>query len=145
VRVFVEWVGAGRALTQTGRVRLADARELVALLGTGDLGDSPELHRSVSSSAELPRLSAIVAWAKAARLVRVSRGRLVPVKGRAALLDRPLELWARMFEAFPRLGQALCPDGWGESLMRPHFQQAIDVFFEELCRAGGSVDLNGSR
>jgi hypothetical protein len=34
VRAFLGWVGEGRALTQTGRVRLADLRELVGLLDT---------------------------------------------------------------------------------------------------------------
>jgi hypothetical protein len=33
VRAFLGWVGEGRALTQTGRVRLADLRELVGLPG----------------------------------------------------------------------------------------------------------------
>lgn len=36
VRELVGWIGAGRRLTQTGRVTLADARALVELLGTGD-------------------------------------------------------------------------------------------------------------
>ena len=36
VQMFTEWVGAGRKLTQTGRIILADARELVGLLGTAD-------------------------------------------------------------------------------------------------------------
>src|SRR6266542_3867643 len=50
-------------------------------------------------------------------LARVTSGRLVGVKKYAGLLERPLELWARMFEAFPRLGVALCVSGWGESLL----------------------------
>jgi hypothetical protein len=32
VRAFVDWVGAGRALTQTGRLRRVDALALVELL-----------------------------------------------------------------------------------------------------------------
>jgi hypothetical protein len=35
VRAFLGWVGEGRALTQTGRVRLADLRELVGLPEVG--------------------------------------------------------------------------------------------------------------
>jgi hypothetical protein len=53
----------------------------------------------------------VVEWAKACRLVRVTGGRLVPVQRNASLLDRPLELWAWMFETFPPLGAALCPPG----------------------------------
>ncbi len=141
VRAFLGWVGEGRALTQTGRVRLADLRELVGLLDTGDLPDQREAWSRISSSAELPGLTTVVAWAKESRLVRVSKGRLVPVKKNAVLLDRPLELWARMLDTFPRLGEALCPPGWAESLMRRHFQEAMDALFEELSRRGGSIDI----
>ncbi len=91
VRAFLGWVGEGRALTQTGRVRLADLRELVGLLNTGDLPDKHEAGWRISSSTELPGLTTVVEWAKASRLVRVSKGRLVPVKKNVALLNRPLE------------------------------------------------------
>jgi len=141
VRSFLGWVGEGRALTQTGRVRLADVRELVVLLDTGDLPDLQIASARITSSAELPGLTAVVEWAKACRLVRVNRGRLVPVKKNLALLGRPLELWAAMLEAFPRLGEALCPPGWAESLMRRHFREAMDAMFEELHRRGGSIDV----
>jgi hypothetical protein len=106
VRAFTGWVGAGRTLTQTGRVTLADARELVRLLGTGDQVD-PKIGNRVfrtRSSEELPGITTVVEWAKASGLVRVTGGRLVPVKRHGGLLDRPLELWTRIFEVFPRLG-----------------------------------------
>jgi hypothetical protein len=141
VRSLLGWVGEGRALTQTGRVRLADVRELVVLLDTGDLPGPQIASARITSSAELPGLTAVVEWAKACRLVRVNKGRLVPVKKNMALLDRPLELWAAMLEAFPGLGEALCPPGWAESLMRCHFHEAIGVLFEELHRRDGSIDV----
>lgn len=141
LRSFVGWVEAGRALTQTGRVRLADIGELVILLDTGDLPDRQEARRRITSSAELPELTAVVEWAKASRLVRVSKGRLVPVKKNMPLLDRPLELWAAMLEAFPRLGEVLCPRGWAESLMRCHFREAIGALFEEIYQRGGGIDV----
>jgi hypothetical protein len=144
VRSLLGWVGEGRALTQTGRVRLADLRELFGLLDTGDLPDQREEGWRISSSAELPGLTTVVEWAKASRLVRVSKGRLVPMKKNVVLLDRPLELWARMLEAFPRLGEALCPPGWAESFMRGHFREAMDTLFEELRRQGGSIDIEHS-
>jgi len=59
---FVEWVGAGRKLTATGALTLADARILVDRLGTGDVID-PAIGDQVfrtKSSAELPSLSLIV-------------------------------------------------------------------------------------
>ena len=42
VRSFLDWLGEGRKLTQTGRIGLADARYLVEFLGTGDVID-PEI------------------------------------------------------------------------------------------------------
>src|SRR6266545_1841083 len=103
---LTRWVGAGRQLTQTGRITLADARALVELLQTGDEID-PKIGDRVfrtKSSEELYRLNRIVEWAKAARLVRVTRGRLLPVKKSLGLLEHPLGLWDRAFEAFPALG-----------------------------------------
>src|SRR3954449_10628992 len=91
LRDFVDWVGEGRPLTQTGRLRRADAVELVELLDTGDRLDVP-----VRSSAELYRLSLLVELAKECRLVRVVRGRLVSIKKAGKLLGSPLELVVRV-------------------------------------------------
>jgi hypothetical protein len=110
LQAFTRWVGAGRRLTQTGRITLTDARELVGLLGTGDVID-PQIGDRVfrtKSSEELRGITLVAEWAKASGLVRRTSGKLVAVKKQAGLLERPLELWARMFEAFPRLGEALC-------------------------------------
>ncbi|SDH37045.1 hypothetical protein SAMN05216553_12070 [Lentzea fradiae] len=102
-RVLVSWVGAGRVLTTTKRLRVADARELALLLEV----DTPYLELA-RSSADLPQVSLLVAWARAARLVRVVKGRLVPVKSAARVPARPLDLWWRVFEAFDDLGPAAC-------------------------------------
>jgi hypothetical protein len=143
LRAFTGWVGAGRKLTQTGRITLADARELVVLLDTEDEID-PKIGDRVfrtKSSEELPGVTTVVEWAKASGLVRMTGGRLVPVKKHAGLLDRPLELWSRMFEVFPRLGAALCPSGWGESLLRRHFEEGIGAVLEGMARRGGAIGL----
>jgi Plasmid pRiA4b ORF-3-like protein len=134
-------VGSGRTLTQTGRVTLADASELVGLLGTQDrlhpkIGD--RVFRTKSSE-ELPGTTTVVTWAKACRLVRVTGGRLVGVQRNAGLLDHPMELWARMFETFPRLGAALCLPGWGESLLRRHFEEGIGAVLAAMARRGGPI------
>jgi hypothetical protein len=144
LQAFTRWVGAWRKLTQTGRITLADARELVGLLGTQDQID-PKIGERVfrtTSSEELPGVTLIAEWAKAAGLVRVTGGKLVPVKKHAGLLEHPLELWARMLEAFPRLGAALCPPGWGESLLRDNFQEGIGAVLEVMARRGGALGLD---
>src|SRR5215467_7548525 len=107
IRAFLAWVGPGRKLTATGRIGLADARHLVELLGTGDTID-PDIGGRVfktRSSEDLAHLSRIVAWAKAARLVRVAGTKLMPVKN----ADRPLDLVLALLEAYPRLGKPLFP------------------------------------
>ena len=107
IRSFVPWVGSGCKLTHTGRIGLADARHLVELLSTGDTID-PKIGDRVfktKSSEELAHLIRIVEWAKAARLVRVSGTRLVPVKKNATLPGRPLDLVTAMFAAYPKLGR----------------------------------------
>lgn len=126
LRDLTRWVGEGRALTQTGRIRLADARELVALLGTRDELDPMNGRFHTTSSADLPELTLLVEWAKACGLVRVARGRLIAVKKHAGLLDDLPRLWDRMFDVFGRLGPALCPDGWAQSFLRDEFEHTID-------------------
>jgi hypothetical protein len=124
IRLFMTWLGAGRKLTQSGRLGLADARHLVELLGTGDQID-PEIAGQVHktrSSEELAYLTRIVEWMKAARLVRVTGTRLVPVKKNAALPDKPLDLVLAMLEAYPRLGKSLFPrNTWRQSLVGDEF------------------------
>ena len=76
LRALTGWVGSGRKLTQTGRVTLADTRELVVVLGTQAKLD-PKIGDRVfrtKSSEELPGITTVVEWAKACRLVRVTAG-----------------------------------------------------------------------
>jgi len=124
IRSFMVWLGEGRRLTQTGRIGLADARHLVEVLGTGDHID-PEIGGRVfktTSSEQLPYLTRIVEWTKAARLVRVTGTRLVPVKKNAALTSRPLDLVLALLDAYPRLGKPLFPrNTWRQSLVGDEF------------------------
>ena len=76
------FAGAGRRLTPNGNLTLADARELITLLGTGDVMDpviSDQMFRT-RSSAELPRLRFLFTWAKKAGVVRVLHGKVVATK-----------------------------------------------------------------
>ncbi|WP_228554457.1 plasmid pRiA4b ORF-3 family protein [Catenulispora pinisilvae] len=127
VQALVEWIGAGRKLTQTGRLTLADARKLVPLLGTADRIDpvvGGRVYRTQSSQ-ELPRLNLLVEWAKAAGLIRVVVGRLVPVRKNAKLLSESERLRAALFEAFAKIpAEAVVPSRWITSLVLPAFRQA---------------------
>ncbi|WP_051752782.1 hypothetical protein [Streptosporangium amethystogenes] len=101
---LTRWVGTdGRPLTKTGNLRLAGARELAALLGTG------EQNLRMRSSAQMPQVSLLLAWAKKTGLVRAHEGRrLVPVAEAAPVLRDPEALWRRAFEAVFELGTAIC-------------------------------------
>ena len=145
VRSFLAWAGPGRKLTATGRIGLADARHLVELLGTGDTID-PEIGSRVfktQSSEELAYLSRIVGWAKAARLVRVTGTKLVPVKKNAALTDKPLDLVVALLEAYPRLGTPLFPrNTWRASLVGDEFTDLSQALITALLRSAGPCPLD---
>ncbi|KUL45132.1 hypothetical protein ADL12_04290 [Streptomyces regalis] len=130
LRGLAEWVGReGRAVTAAGRLRIADARELVDVLGTGDKVEG------VRSSADLPRLGLLVEWAKKARLVRVAKGRLYAVvKARPVLAD-PLQLWLRAFDACFELRQALigARSGWHvESMLFDAYEEVLEDVLNTL-------------
>jgi hypothetical protein len=133
VRAFVDWVGAGRALTQTGRLRRVDALALVELLDTGDILDR---RFPIQSSAELYRLTLLVEWAKASGLVRVARGRIVAVRKHAKLLERPAELVCRMLAAIPQLGEEL-----GHSVVAGDAVHTVEAVFGDLVGHSGSLSL----
>jgi hypothetical protein len=141
VRAFADWVGAGRKLTQTGRITLADARALVESLGTDDVIDptiGDRVYRTTSSH-ELLHLTLVVEWAKAARLVRKTGNRLVLVKKNQALLDDPPTLWFTLFTTFEQLGEAFLPTGFGESLLSREFVTGIRAVLTSLYRTDSAV------
>lgn len=130
LRGLTEWAGQdGRPVTATGRLRIADARELVDLLGTGDQTDG------VRTSADLPRLVLLVEWAKKARLVRVVKGRLYAVaKARPVLVD-PLQLWLRAFDACFELRETLigARSGWHvESMLFDVYEDVLEDVLNTL-------------
>ncbi|MEV7238801.1 hypothetical protein AB0N06_34280 [Streptomyces sp. NPDC051020] len=123
LRGIADWAGReGRVLTATGSLRMADARALVAELGTGDAVET------VRSSTQLPRLGLAVEWAKKARLVRVAKGRLYAVAKAEPLLKDPLALWRRAFETFSELRGPLLGARGGrhvESMLFDSFEDAV--------------------
>lgn len=143
VREFLAFLGQGRKLTQTGRITLADARHLVGRLGTGDELDPKYGSRvfRTTSSAELGGLMRVVDWAKAARLVRVVHGRLVPVKKNAALAARPGDLVLTLLEAYPKIGSLFPRSDWRQSLVGDEFADIGPALLTELARSPGPVEL----
>ncbi|AQT73533.1 hypothetical protein B1K54_19525 [Streptomyces sp. fd1-xmd] len=130
LRGLTEWAGQdGRPVTATGRLRMADARELAERLGTGDKTDG------VRSSADLPRLGLLVEWAKKARLVRVVKGRLYAVAKARPVLADPLQLWLRAFESCFELRQALlgARSGWHvESMLFDVYEDVLQDVLNTL-------------
>lgn len=120
LRALTDWVGDGKPLTTTGNVKLADARELVALLDTGDTFDpliGDQVFRT-KSSVELPGLMFVIELAKQIRLVRVVKNRLVRVAKAQPLLRDGLALWTAAFDALPTPDFLLSPGAWGAEYTR---------------------------
>jgi hypothetical protein len=144
VAAMTRWVGAGRKLTQTGQLTMADARHLVTLLATGDEID-PVIGKQVfrtRSSADLPGLALVLAWTKATGLLRVVRGQLVPVKKNQRWLDQPTALWTAMFAVIDQLGPVVCPSRWIVSLLNDNFADGIAMLFTAIAEGGGVVEIN---
>ncbi len=141
---FTRWVGAGRRLTQRGRLTLADARELVVALDTGDEID-PRIGARVfrtRSSEELAALTVVVELSKALRLVRVSGGRLVAVKKNAGLLEDPLGLLTGVLSEIGTVGRALVPArASGNSMMRGALERTAAAILR-LLYGRGQVPLD---
>jgi hypothetical protein len=144
IRSFLDWLGEGRKLTQTGRIGLADARYLVEFLDTGDTVD-PEIDGKIfktKSSEELGYLTRIVEWAKVTRLIRVTGTRLAPVKKNAALADRPLDLVLAMLVAYPKLGKSLFPrNTWRQSVVGDEFADIGEGLLTALLMSTGPCPL----
>jgi hypothetical protein len=140
---FTRWVGAGRKLTQTGRLTLADARMLVQTLGTGDVVDAligDRMFRTKSSE-ELTELSAVLEWARAVGLVRRRGNQLMAVKKHAGLLERPLALWERMFEVVGELGPVVCPSGWAMSMLHDNFEAGLGLLLAAMDVDSARIDV----
>jgi len=83
----------------------------------------------------------VVAWAKAAGLVRQVRGRLVLVKKNQRLIDRPAQLWSTMFGAFNDLWPAICPSTWLQSLLGENFADGLAILFGTIADGEGAAPI----
>jgi Plasmid pRiA4b ORF-3-like protein len=84
-----------------------------------------------------------VEWAKAARLLRVSGGRLVQVKKHARLLEQPQQLWDALFDALLRIGGAIFPSsGWVVvSVLSQEYETGLKTLLHRLYAAAGLVAM----
>lgn len=131
---FATYVGEGRKLTQTGNLTLADARALVELLGTGDAMDQQIGDRRFKtvSSAELPQLRLIFAWARKAGMVRVTHGRVIATKKGAGLAKNLAGCFDGVVDALLAIGPLAAqrqPEGW---LAWPEVNKLLDRFVIHL-------------
>jgi hypothetical protein len=122
-----------------------DARYLVEFLGTRDQID-PEVDGQVfktKSSDQLAYLTKIVEWSKAARLARVTGGRIVQDKEYTHLRDEPLNLVLALLVVFPRLGKSLFPTSdWRQSLVGDEFEDIGPELLEALLASNGPCPLS---
>jgi hypothetical protein len=139
---FTEWVGDGRALTAKGNLRIADAAELIALLGLADQLD-PEVDGRVwktMSSEELYETNVVLAWAKEARFVRVVKGRLLPNKSAAKTLKDPVAAARRAFEAYFAVGRAVAPPGSLDAIVPYRFDDFTFALLMAMFMAQRPID-----
>ncbi|WP_171075332.1 hypothetical protein [Nonomuraea basaltis] len=133
---LADWAGKdGRPLTTAGNLRLADARELAQLLGTG------EHDLKARSATELPKLNFLLEWAKGIRIVRVHKSRLVRVAKAAPLLRDPEQLWSPAFEAFFDLGLEVGPPESFASLLAEDFDEAMPDVLNSVYGLPGRVPV----
>lgn len=120
-----EHLGEGRPLTKKGNLKLADARALVDLLGTGD-----ELETTVGDRSYTPRsaedirgLDTIVEWAKAARVVRTVKGSMLGTASFRKLARDPVAGLDRLVDTLFEVGPVAIHRPW----MSPGLD-ALDYF-----------------
>src|SRR5512142_2956933 len=104
MRAFVGFVGSSRPITQAGNPRLADGKELVALLCTGDRVD-PAYDGTVfptRSAAELPGVLFLFRAAAVCGLLSTSKTRVYP--GPVGVDDDPVDTVRRLLGAVLGLG-----------------------------------------
>lgn len=131
---LAEFVGEGRKLTKTANLTLADARELVERLGTGDVVGPRIGDRTfkTKSSAELVRLRMIFTWARKAGVVRVARGKVIATKFGFAIARDLGSAFDRSVDALLAVGPVSSQrdhDGW---MGWPEVDELLDRFTVHL-------------
>ncbi len=142
------FAGGGRRLTQNGNLSLADARQLVALLDIGDMMDERIGDRvfKTRSSAELPVLALVFAWARKAGVVRVAHGRVLATRRGLALAADPAAMFDRALDALLKMGPVSARYPGNAWRFWPALDQMMDAIAVHLLvppyAAGGPVPLD---
>lgn len=120
VAAMVEFLGDGRALTQKGNLKVADARELLALVPTDDVPDHSigDREYKLRSSENLRHLTYLVDAAQDAGAVRQRGKKLVGVRAFAG--RPPLQQVEMLFDALMELGPI-----FGRGVWEPADQEAF--------------------
>src|SRR3954454_1180362 len=92
VRSLCDYLGDGRALTDKGNLKLADAAALVERAETGDdleprLGDTTW---SLRTGTQLRHLDTLLRWARRTRAIRTVKGTLIPTATFQKLAQDPV-------------------------------------------------------
>lgn len=133
LRTVMTWLGDGRVLTRTGASNTADLRALAAALRPGP--------GSGDGEARVTGAGPWLRWARAARIVRAHRGRLVPVRRAAGDLRDPLALWDRAFAALPALGPAFRAPGDRRSPVTDDLGTTVLTLLAPLYSEGAPLPL----
>jgi hypothetical protein len=125
---LARFVGTGRQMTHRGNLTIADARALVPLLGTGDVLDERIGDRTFNtrSSAELPVLHLVFAWAKKAGILRVRHGKVLATKRGLALAGNPAAEFGRVLDALLAAGPLTARRVPGAWLDWPEVDKLLD-------------------
>jgi hypothetical protein len=132
LRRLVAWLGSGRRATGKGNLGVAESKELVDVLDTGDpvdvsYGGQTSRTRSMD---DLRGVSLVVRLAKEADVVRREGPRLVPGPTASLLVEDPQAAWSEVAAAAFRLP----PQQW-------HFSQWEEFVVDVLPRLVAVLDL----
>jgi hypothetical protein len=78
-------------------------------------------------------------------VVRVVKGRVVPVKSAAKALADPLALADRAFVGLFKIGEAVCPGGYADSMVRWRFDEAVFAICMSLYTAQEALPTESLR
>lgn len=143
VRLADYFAAPGRPLTKTGNLKLADARALVDLLGTGDVFREPGAdgwRGSTRSASELPTLDHWKGWASEVGVLRQRQGRLVAVEAwRKRVRKDPLNEVLRALDLLADAGPLRSYRWWFPDQLITALDSSLGPLLGRLATSPGGV------